>query len=255
MTTQFFMFNTNKNYLQHKKVWLIGASYGIGEELAKLLSKECKQLVISARSENKLSKLAKSIGATAEPLDVQNETDAAHIFNKHNGFDIIIYNAGVYTPAGDTTKYDLEDAIKTIDVNLTGAFKCLDTPLDNFLNNGIFKHVVIVGSIAGYTGLEARAYGASKAALINFTEGLKGAYGKKGLKVQLVSPGFVKTRLTDKNNFKMPMRISAEQAAKKILKGMKSNRFEIRFPFLFGQIIRLIRLLPYWLYFTLFSKK
>ena len=113
----------------------------------------------------------------------------------------------------------------------------------------------IVASVAGYRGLpKALIYGASKAAVINFTESLYLDLEPKGIGVYLISPGFVKTPLTDSNEFKMPALISAEEAAGAILKGLRQGRFEIHFPKRFTLLLKFLQLLPYRWYFALVHK-
>ena len=98
------------------------------------------------------------------------------------------------------------------------------------------------------------AYPASKAALINMAEALRLDLKKHGIVVQLVNPGFVKTPLTDKNPFKMPFLMAADKAAGRLLAGIETDRFEITFPRRFTYIMKLLRLLPYRLYFAVVGR-
>lgn len=243
--------------LRGKKIWLIGASEGIGRALAIDLAKHGGHLALSARNETALKELADSLEGKTHmiaPCDVRNESSVDQAFSNivaaWQKFDMLIYNAGSYEPMS-TTKFDLPAIEAMVDVNFRGALRALKNTIPCFLaaNTG---HIALVGSIAGYRGLpNALGYGASKAALIHLAENLACDLYNTNIKVQVINPGFVKTRLTDKNNFTMPQIMTAEHAAAFIVKGLQSNRFEIRFPWLFSTFLKWIRLLPATLYFRL----
>ena len=238
--------------LKGKKYWIIGASEGLGRELSIQLSNLGVKLIISARNEtrlNELSSLTKAKVLTLNVLDI----DAIKQASKSVGIiDGIIYVAGDYTPLNSTT-WNVEEVDKMIAVNFTGAAKVLGFIVPKFLkqNNG---HIVMIGSLSGFRGLpNAIGYGASKAAMMHLAENIKADLYKTPIKIQLINPGFIKTRLTEKNNFKMPFIMSVEDAAKRVIIAMNSNRFQTNFPLIFSLLFRASNLLPAFIYFWLFS--
>jgi len=241
--------------LKNKRIWLIGASEGIGAALAEALAGEGATLVLSARNAQKIEELCARLpgsGHQAYPLDVCSHAQMQQVWAAlhENIPDIVIYNAGAYTPM-DAQHFDLAAVEAMLDVNLRGALRLIDVVLPTMLSRST-GHLVIVGSVAGYRGLpSAMGYGASKAGLNHFAENLRADLKGTGITVQLVCPGFVKTRLTDKNDFRMPCMITPQQAARAIVNGLQSSRFEIHFPKRFTFIMKLLRLLPHRLYFRL----
>lgn len=171
------------------------------------------------------------------------ERDFGHI-------DLAVLNAGTHQPM-PADKFSAAIVQRLLDINVMGVANGLEAILPLLIARGAGR-VCIVASLAGYGGLpSAAAYGASKAALINMAEALRPELLENGVILQLINPGFVKTPLTDKNDFEMPFLISAEDAAEAILRGFKSDRFEIAFPGTFVRLMKLLRLLPYGLYFRL----
>lgn len=243
-----------------KKIWLVGASEGIGEALARTLAQQGAQLALSARSEDKLRTLAGELsgsGHIALPLDATKpdtmEAAWQSLTAQWQKPDMVIYNAGAYDPMG-AAEFDLARTQRMMSVNFDGALHMLSHVLPAFVQAGS-GHIVLVGSVAGYTGLpKAIGYGASKAALIHLAENMRVDLADKGIKVQVVNPGFVKTRLTDKNEFPMPFIIDAESAAKRIASGLASNCFEIHFPKRLSCGLKFLHLLPYRAYFWLLDK-
>jgi short-subunit dehydrogenase len=238
--------------LKGKKYWIIGASEGLGRELSIQLSNLGVKLIISARNETRLNELSSLTKAKVLALDVLN-IDAINQASKSIGIiDGIIYVAGDYTPLNSTT-WNVEEVDKMIAVNFTGAAKVLGFIVPKFLkqNNG---HIVMIGSLSGFRGLpNAIGYGASKAAMMHLAENIKADLYKTPIKIQLINPGFIKTRLTEKNNFKMPFIMSVEDAAKRVIIAMNSNRFQTNFPLIFSLLFRASNLLPAFIYFWLFS--
>lgn len=244
-----------------QSIWLVGASAGIGAELARLLAKEGARLILSARNESALAAVHASLegqGHRVVPLDV---TDAAAVASTSTALmsgpdapELVIYNAGAYEPM-DATAFDLAAAEQVMAVNLTGAFRVVAAVLPGWLAKRQ-GHLVLVGSVAGYRGLPAAiGYGASKAGLIHFAENLRADLADHGITVQLVNPGFVRTRLTDKNQFRMPCILEPEEAARRMVQGMRDpNRFEIHFPRRFTLVMKLLALLPYPLYFAMLKR-
>lgn len=247
--------------LQQKYIWIIGASAGIGAELAtQLANNEQAHIALSARNEKSLSRLKSELTGTQHvvaPLDVTklDTIKKAHttICNAWPKIDMVIFNAGIYTPM-KAQKMDLEKALSTIDINLNGALNTISVALPGLLKQQSGS-LVLIASVAGYSGLpRSLAYGASKAGLINLAESLRIELAPKNITVQLVCPGFVKTRLTEKNPFPMPCIIPVEKAATAIITGLKTSRFEIHFPKRFTYMLKLLSALPYWAYFALTKK-
>lgn len=238
-------------------IWVVGASEGIGRALAIELGKDGKNfLILSARSQKRLDELspllqAKSLSVT---LDVTNNASVYDAWNsiKNIGVlpDTIIYCAGYYKPMS-MKNVDINEVEQMIDVNLAGAIRVMHQIVPEFLAKKS-GHIVLIGSIAGYIGLpNSIGYGASKSGLIHFAENLQSELNTHNIKVQVINPGFVKTRLTDLNTFSMPFIISTERAAKLVIKNMRKNCFESRFPFGFANALKLLSKLPYWLYFKI----
>lgn len=246
--------------LAKKRIWLIGASEGIGRELAKVLAKRGAYLLLSARGEERLQSLLSELEGKGDheiaccDVNDQASLNAAYTsLSTTTPIDAAIYLAGIYDPMA-WEEWDIEKNLKTIDVNLAGAFRTVET-LRPAIDAGTLKKLVLFGSVAGYRGLpKSLSYGATKAAINHFAEGLRIDLDGKETQVQLVSPGFVATRLTDKNDFDMPMRISPEDAAIAIANGLEGNAFEIHFPKKFTYLMKTLRILPHTLYFMLARK-
>lgn len=241
-----------------KRVWLVGASTGIGAALARELAARGAQQVLSARGIDRLAALVADLQhAIALPFDASDASamqaaaqDAARLLG---GLDVVIFNAGTYQAlrAWELTPGNIRT---TLNVNLLGVMDGVAAVLPGMLAAGQ-GHVVIVGSVAGYRGLpKAAVYGASKAALINFAESIYLDLTPRGIAVSLVSPGFVATPLTAQNDFKMPALITAEQAASEIIGGLAKGQFEIHFPKRFSRFLKLLQILPARLYFALVSR-
>ena len=251
-------FNPKLTQWDNKRVWLIGASTGIGEALARQLDQlGCKQM-LSARSTDKLAILAGELKhATALPLDItqQNAVKIAFesVMGAWGGVDLIVLMAGTYSEMS-VTEFDLEKVRQQIDVNLNGTMHVLANALPKLLEQQS-GHIAIVSSVAGYRGLpNSLAYGPTKAALINLAEALHVELKPHHVGVSVVNPGFVDTPLTRKNTFPMPFLITAEKAAQEIITGLEKGEFEIHFPKAFTRTLRTLRILPYSLYFAAVRK-
>jgi short-subunit dehydrogenase len=246
-----------KNYYQDKNILIIGGSYGIGEEICQELAQFGANLIISARSIDKLQELCHKLPGNhlSFSCDITKKTDLKNlqknIFNQWNKIDIIIFCAGIYQPM-NLENFNLKIARNILDVNFNSFFVFLDVFLNDFKNQKI-KHLAVISSVAGYFGMpNSLAYGASKAGLSHLTESLFYELKKYKIKVQLINPGFVETRLTAKNNFKMPWIISSNRAAKIIIKKLPKKQFEIAFPFIFVFILKLLQIISYKIRFILF---
>lgn len=239
-------------------IWITGASSGIGAELAKLYAQAGHTVFASARNKNQLDNLASgSMNLAGEilalPLDVTDNDSVIAAFDtiqQHDSrLDLTILNAGYYEPV-EFEALTLEHFKTTYDVNLLGVVRCLLPSLKYFSNNR-HGHIAIVSSVSGFRGLpKAAAYGSSKAALINMAESLKPECNANGIKLSLVNPGFVKSKLTDQNKFKMPFILETTDAAERIIRGLESSAFELTFPKRFTYWLKLLRILPYRLYFA-----
>jgi NAD(P)-dependent dehydrogenase (short-subunit alcohol dehydrogenase family) len=241
-----------------KRVWVIGASTGIGEACAHQLVDCGARVAFSARNAQKLAATtANTPRALALPLDV---TDAASVtaarkrlVTEWGGIDLVLVVAGGYNEMR-ADSFDLAAANAMIDLNLRGVFNCLDAVLPVLLRQGA-GGIGIVASVAGYGGLpKALVYGPTKAALINLTESLYLDLRPKGIAVYQINPGFVATPLTANNEFKMPALMTAQEAGEQLVDGIERGQFHIHFPKRFTNSMRLARLLPYRMYFWLIHK-
>ena len=237
--------------------WIIGASSGIGRALAIALARKGYALALSARSSQPLSDLLQELPNTgthrALPCDV---TDPSTLHQAHQELlthfgrlDLMIYGAGLYTPM-PLINFDLSEARSILETNLLGALNVFDVLKDQATAKNTPLHLLWISSVAGYRGLPTScAYGISKAGLTHFAEIQRVELSHLNTKVQIATPGFVKTRLSDKNDYEMPMIITPEQAAQFIVRGLKSGKFNISFPPLFSIALKLFRVLPDWAYF------
>ena len=236
-----------------KRYWIVGASEGLGLALAQKLSEAGTSLILTARNEVRLKEIASSLPNEAEvlPLDITDLNAVRRSAKTLKNVDGYVFLAGAYWPMS-AQDWDIEKATSMIDVNLIGALNTLDVILPTFMekNSG---HLVFTGSLAGYRGLPgAVGYGSSKAAIANLSETLRYDLKNTAIKVQLINPGFVKTRLTDKNKFKMPQIMTPEAAAGKMFSNMNKNNFSSSFPAPFSWLFRVSRVLPDSIYFKLF---
>ena len=243
-----------ENFL-NKRIWVIGASSGIGEACATALLKLGGKVALSSRRAERLNTLAQFGGKEQTlvlPLDVthQGDLESAYqsILDNWGGLDLLLFVSGMDIPLR-ADNFDFDIAQKTIDANLLGPMRAVAAVLPEMLKNHA-GHIAIVGSVAGYSGLpKALAYGPSKAGIINFCETLYYDLLPQGISVHMISPGFVATEATAKNDFEMPALITADEAAKEILKGIQAGKFDIHFPKRFSGFLKFLRILPYPLYF------
>lgn len=243
--------------------WITGASSGIGRELASRLAQKGWDVAVTSRSEAALNSLKDEVKSAPGGLHVyagdvaDTELMAQHcaaISEAHGPIALMIANAGIYLPQ-DGLNCELAAFRKSLDVNLMGTFNTV-LPVVEGMKQAGRGQIGIVSSVAGYRGLPtSAAYGATKAGLINFAESLKFDLDRIGVRIQLISPGFVDTPATQSNPFPMPYLISPEEAVDEILKGLRHpSRFEIAFPKAFVRQLKFLRLLPYGLYFRLIAR-
>ncbi|MEO8346274.1 MAG: SDR family NAD(P)-dependent oxidoreductase [Betaproteobacteria bacterium] len=242
----------------HARVWVIGASTGIGAATARMLLDAGARVALSARSTDKLHEVAAGdANALVEPLDFTDSLAVTAAWTRIRAqwreVDLVLIVAGTHK---EMRAWELneKDSRALLEINLHGVLNTTGAVVPGLLAQG-HGAIGIVASVAGYRGLpKALVYGASKAAVINFTETLYMDLHPKGLGVYLIMPGFVKTPLTDQNDFKMPHLITAEEAAQEIVAGVRAGKFEIDFPRAFTRQLKFLRLLPYRWYFALIRK-
>lgn len=241
-----------------KRIWVIGASSGIGEACARQWLAAGATVVLSARNEDKLQGIAASFEhAHAVAFDA-GDADAwpdavARVLQACGALDLVIFCAARYD---EHTGHEIDVlAVQaSFELNVVAVYRGVNLVLPHLLRQG-HGGVAIVGSLSGYTGLpKAMIYGATKAALINFAESLYFELAPRGLSVYLVNPGFVQTPMTDRNDFKMPGLMTADQAAYAIILGMERGRFEISFPGKLAFVLRRLSRLPYALRFWLLHR-
>jgi len=251
--------NPRINDWKNRRVWVIGASSGIGHAVASLLLQKGARVVLSARHDEKLRALAKLWPETSTVLlldvcDEQAWPDANEVLQKTwQGIDHLIFCAADYEAVRAWT-LNANRIREMVNTNLEGPMLAVATVLPAMLSarNG---SISIIASVAGYMGLpKALVYGPTKAALINFCESLYLDVHDKGIAVSVINPGFVDTALTKQNDFKMPALITPDTAAREILQGLEAGDFEIHFPKRFTRWLHLIRHLPYSLKFRILAK-
>ena len=244
--------------MNKKTIWITGASSGIGEASARKFAKEGWKVIISARRVELLEKLSTDENIFSYPLDVTDSVKAKEVFKKiiedHGKVDLCIFSSGTYERKSEK-ELDVQNIRHVIEVNFLGVINCVSA-VEKYYKDKNNGHIAIVSSPVGYRGLpKSSGYTPSKAALNNFTQGIYFDFKKFNVKVSLITPGFIKTALTDKNEFKMPFLKSTDYAAEEIYNGLvKKNSFEIIFPLPIKIIYKLIQILPNKLYNYLISK-
>ena len=241
-----------------KHVWITGASSGLGEHVARQLADEGITVSISARSADKLDAIAASnANIHAVPADVTDHGRLREVVEQieadHGPIDLCIFCAGAWFP-GKITALNVESFQKTLDVNVMGVVNALEAVQGKMLERGT-GHISWVSSVAGYGGLpNSAAYGTSKAALIHLAESVRPELERKGLKVSVINPGFVKTPMTAVNEFPMPFLMEVEDGAAAMIKGLKAEKFEVTFPWQLVRILKFLNLLPYPVYHWIIRK-
>ncbi|WP_416559853.1 SDR family NAD(P)-dependent oxidoreductase [Limnohabitans sp. yimb22184] len=242
---------------QGRRVWLVGASTGIGLACAQALRAAGAQVVVSARNPQGVQDWAtQDAGVQWRAMDVSdpNQVQAtASALLAEGPLDLVVYAAGYYR-AQRATAMDIDDLLQHDKVNYQGALQVINAVLPGMLARQS-GHISLLSSVAGWRGLpNGLAYGPTKAALTHLAETLYIDLQDQGIGVSVVNPGFVATPLTAQNQFTMPALISPEEAAREMLKGWAKGQFDIHFPKRFTLWLKLLRLLPYRLYFPLVRK-
>ena len=241
-----------------KKIWITGASSGIGKAVAEKFASEGWKVAVSARRKEILNNMAQDQNIRSFPLDVTNRDQINNVFknilNEFGDLDLCLFSSGTYEPK-DEQNINSDKIRNVMNINFLGVIDCVKS-VEEYFKNKKSGHISIVSSIAGYRGLpNSSGYGPSKAALTNFSESIYFDFKKFGVRVSVISPGFIKTPLTDKNEFPMPFLRTPEYAAEKIFNGLvKSNAFEIHFPKGLTLTLKFLRILPYKLYLFLVDK-
>jgi NAD(P)-dependent dehydrogenase (short-subunit alcohol dehydrogenase family) len=249
--------NTPITDWQGRRVWLVGASTGIGLACAQALRAAGAQVVVSARNAQGVQDWAAQDAGVqwhaldvGEPLHVQ---ATARAILAQGPLDLVVYAAGYYQ-AQRATAMDIDNLLQHDKVNYQGALQVIHAVLPSMLARQS-GHISLLSSVAGWRGLpNGLAYGPTKAALTHLAETLYLDLQDQGIGVSVVNPGFVATPLTAQNQFTMPALISPEQAAREMLRGWAQGQFDIHFPKRFTLWLKLLRLLPYRLYFPLVRK-
>jgi short-subunit dehydrogenase len=241
-----------------KKIWITGSSSGIGKALAEKFALKGWKVAVSARRKEILEEMATHENIFSYPLDVTNQDQISDIFSKiindFGNLDLCVFSSGTYDP-----KLEQEINIKqnkfVMETNFFGVLYCIHS-VEKYFKGKKSGHISIVSSVAAYRGLpNSSGYGPSKAALTNLTESLYFDFKKHNVRISLISPGFIKTPLTDKNEFPMPFIKSPEYAAEKMFNGLtKSKTFEIHFPKALTILLKILRILPYRIYLFLIDK-
>ena len=242
-----------------KTIWITGGSTGIGKALAIKFANEGWNVAISARRENLLEEISNEYeNIISFPLDVTKKENCKEVFNqiknKFENIDICFFSTGTWDPKKEKD-IDVEQIENVFKVNFFGTLNSIKA-VEEYFKNKKSGTITIVSSIAGYRGLpNSTGYGPSKSALNNLAESLYFDFGRSNVRVCLVSPGFIKTPMTDKNDFNMPFLKTPEYAAEKIYDGLvNKNSFEIHFPKSLTMILKILGFLPNKIYFGLIGK-
>jgi NAD(P)-dependent dehydrogenase (short-subunit alcohol dehydrogenase family) len=236
--------------------WITGAGSGLGRAVALRLVADGYAVAATSRSQNDLDNLTAEQDAKgaikAYAGDVTDRLAMADIANRIEQdvgpIDLVFLSAGGYIPF-PIEQFSAEKTMDTMRLNVGGVANVLEAVIPKFLARKR-GHIAVVSSLAQYRGLcRTTAYGASKAALLAMCETLYLQGKDKGIKVQIVVPGYIATRMTEKAPFPLPHIMTAEDAAEEAVAGLKSNQFQIRMPKHFVRKFQLARLLPSSIYF------
>ena len=245
--------------MNKKTIWITGGSTGIGKALAIKFAKEGWNVAISARRENLLNEISNNYeNINSFPLDVTNKEKCNEVFNniknKFENIDICFFSTGTWNPKKEKD-IDVEQIEDVFKVNFFGTLNSIKS-VEKYFKEKKSGTITIVSSIAGYRGLpNSTGYGPSKSALNNLAESLYFDFKRSNVRICLVSPGFIKTPMTDKNDFKMPFLKTTEYAAEKIYDGLINKKvFEIHFPKALTLLLKFLRILPYKIYLFLIDK-
>ncbi|MEM7487866.1 MAG: SDR family NAD(P)-dependent oxidoreductase [Pseudomonadota bacterium] len=239
-----------------KRYWLVGASEGLGAALAHKLSAAGAEVILSARSADRLAELADTLPGRAVTVtcDVSSRESVEAAAAEAGEIDGMVFLAGVYWPQA-AQDWDPEQVEAMCDVNFTGAARAVGAVIGDMVARDS-GHIVLTGSLSGFRGLPgATGYGASKAGVMWLAEGMHADLRHTGVTVQVANPGFIETRLTEKNDFDMPFLMTPEAAAQEMFELMLTDDFKRSFPTLFSWLFRGGQFLPDGLWYGLMARK
>ena len=239
-----------------KRYWLVGASEGLGRELAKILSAHGAEVIVSARSQDRLKSLVGELTTKGSyvTVDVSDRAAVEAAAAQIGHVDGVVYLAGVYWPM-KASAWDNARADMMGEINYLGASRVVGAVIGQMVKRGK-GHVVLTGSLSGFRGLPgAIGYCASKAGVMALAESMQADLRTSKVEVQLVNPGFIKTRLTEKNDFAMPFIMEPDEAARIMFAHMNGGGFKKSFPRVFSWVFRLSQFMPDWMYYRLFGAK
>ena len=239
-----------------KRYWLVGASEGLGRALADRLSAAGAEVILSARSADRLAEVASTLPGPSLvlPVDVADAASVRGAAAAAGQIDGVVFLAGLYWPMA-AQDWNADQVETMCDVNFTGCARVIGAALPAMVARGT-GHVVITGSLSGFRGLPgAIGYGASKAGVMALAECMQADLRGSGIVVQVANPGFIRTRLTDKNTFTMPFLMEPAEAADHMFRHMQTDRFKVSFPTVFSWLFRLSQFLPDWAYYRIFAPK
>ena len=239
-----------------KRYWLVGASEGLGLALAGMMSRAGVDLILSARDPDRLAEAVATLPgpARALPVDVADTASVTAAAAALGPIDGVVFLAGVYWPT-PAQAWDAEKVEAMCNINFTGCARVMGAVMPQLVAQG-HGHVVITGSLSGFRGLPgAIGYSASKAGTMALAESMYADLRGSDIQVQVANPGFIKTRLTEKNDFTMPFIMEPEAAARAVWEHMNTDRFKVSFPTVFSWLFRLSQFLPDWAYYRLFAPK
>ncbi|MGJ8622811.1 MAG: SDR family NAD(P)-dependent oxidoreductase [Yoonia sp.] len=241
---------------QGKRYWIVGASEGLGREVALCMSRAGAEVIVSARSEDRLQSLVAELPGKSSyvTVDVTDRAAVEAAAAEIGDLDGVVYLAGVYWPMS-AKDWDNEKADLMGEINFLGASRVVGSVIKDMVAKQA-GHIVLVGSLSGFRGLPgAIGYSASKAGLMALAESMQADLRTSPIAVQLINPGFIKTRLTEKNDFTMPFIMSPEDAAKEVFEHMNTDSFKKSFPMVFSWVFRLSQFMPDWMYYRIFGAK
>lgn len=237
-----------------KRYWIVGAADGLGAALAEKMSRAGAELILSSRSEDKLQALADTLPGRSQvqTVDIADGASVAEAAAAIGDIDGVVLMAAVYWPFG-ADAWEADQGVQMANINYTGFLRVLGHVMPSFVERDA-GHVVITSSLSAFRGLPGSvAYSSSKAATLSMAECMYADLRKTGVRVQVALPGFIKTRLTDKNDFSMPFLMTPEDAAQQMFEFMLTGGFKKSFPRMFSLFFRVGQLLPDWLYFRIFA--
>lgn len=239
-----------------KRYWLVGASEGLGLALAQRMSRAGAELILSARNAETLAAAVATLPgkATGVAMDVASTEAVRAAAAEMGAIDGVVFLAGVYWPMRAQV-WDAKAVEAMCDINFTGCARVIGAVLPGMVARGT-GHVVITGSLSGFRGLPgAIGYAASKAGTMALAESMYADLRGSGIDVQLANPGFIRTRLTAKNDFSMPFLMEPDEAARMMFEHMTTDQFKVSFPTVFSWVFRLSQFLPDWAYYRLFAPR